>query len=267
MIYIYDTTEEVLLNWTSGDGLLLMPNKSVSQFIVKNLDKYGILIAKEEVIKLINSKKKNISISQIEEFFSNKEYLDIYSKPNRGQTQQLFSKTVENINEGRDIYCSIDAFVLFIEWAKENYPEFDQEIYYEGEPENIIQTYGYTKVKSITLNNLDRLLKLFCLFYGKEITKKNIFLISDFQKKLISLNFSFYDKLEEVKEIIENKHQENMESLPTNNIFNKILEMLENLELIQNNFSINEDLKLKVLIPSDNLIEKYNEDFKNMLGY
>ena len=267
MIYIYDTTEEVLTNWTSGEGLLLMPNKSVSQFIVKNLDKYGILRAKDEVLKLVNSKKKNISISQIKEYFTDEAYLDIYSKPNRGQTEQLFNKTVENISEGRDIYCSTDAFVLFIEWAKDSYPDFDEEIYYEGKPDDIINSYGNTKIRPITLNNLDRLIKLFCLFYGKSIPKEDIYLISDFQKKAISLDMTFFNDLRKVISIVENKYDEHKETLPSNNIFNKILEMLENLELIEDNFSVNEELKLKVLVPSESLIEEYSLNFKNMLGY
>lgn len=267
MIYIYRDTQEVLLNWTSNDGLLLMPNKSVSSFIVKSLDKYGILRAKEEVMKLINSNKKNISISQIEEYFTDNAYLDIYSKPNRGQLEQLFNKTVTNISEGRDIYCSIDGFVLFIEWAKDNYSEFDQKIYYDGNPEDIFNGYGETKIKPITLNNLDKLIKLFCLFYGKSIPKEDIYLISDFQNKITELDLIFFEELSQVIQIITTKYEEHKEELPSNNIFNKILEMLENLELIKDNFSIKEDVKLKVLVPSKEIKEKYSTDFKELLGF
>lgn len=266
MIYIYGDTMEVLSNWTAEkDGLLLLPNKSVSSFIVKSLDKYGILRAKEEVLNLVE-KKKNVSISQIEDVFADKHYLDIYSKPNRGQTELLFKKTVENISEGRDIYCSIDAFVLFMEWAKDNYSEMDQEIYYEGSPEDIISSYGDVKLKPITLNNLDKLLKLFCLFYGKSIPKEDIFLISEFQYKLIEMNFKFFNDLDEVISIVDNKFSEHKETLPANNIFNKILEMLENLKMIENDYYTDENISLKVLFPTKEIIDRYSKEFENMLG-
>lgn len=266
MIYIYQDTPSVLNNWTKGNGFLLLPNHLISQFLVVNLNKYGIFKAKDEILKLVESDKKNISIAEIEEHFSTKEYIDIYSKPNKGQTELLFRKTVENISEGLDIYCSLDAFVLFIEWAKDNYEEFNEEIYFEGEVEEIIQCYGETKVKSITLNNLDKLIKLFCFFYGSKTTKNNISKISRFQTKLTKFDLTLFNVLEEIHEIIESIYKDSYQSLPANNIFNKVLEMLENLMFLNGNFYAEENTAFNVIHPTDEIIEIHKNNFKQMLG-
>jgi len=265
MILIYDDKEEVFENWYHGEGLLLLPDQSISPFIVKNLHKYSILKADDRILRMIDSDKKNISINELDDLFKEEAYFDIYTKPNRGQLDQLFKKTVDNITQNIDVYCTIDAFVLFIEWAKDNYKEFEEEVYYSGDNENIINGYGKAKVKQITLNNLDKLLKLFCLFYGRTIPSRDIQFISNFQRKLSSLDLTFFKELHETIKIVDKKFDESREKLPPNNIFNKILEMLENLERLDNNFEVNKELKLNVLIPKKELMNQYSNDFRKML--
>jgi hypothetical protein len=229
----------------------------------------GIVTANPKVLNLVNNvKNKNISIEKIKDLLSYKELSDIYSKPNKGQLDKLFLKTLDNISEGRDIYCTISSFTLFLEWAVINYPQFDEEIFYEGDIENIFEAYSAEKSKSITLRSLERTLKLFSMFYGKELKKTEVKEISIFQYNLIDGNIEeVFNQGKKIKKIVEEKKREKENSISTVNIFNKILEFLDILEsLSTDDYKREEKNSFIILSPSDKRKQEYKEEFKKMLG-
>lgn len=268
MFFIYNETPEVLENWHPQEGLLLLPSESVFSFLVKNLDKFGVVKANKEILEMIdNPRIKNISIEKVKSFLSSEHLADVYSKPNKGQLDKLFIKTVENISEARDIYCTPEAFALFIEWSNNNNFEFDEEVVYEGDYENIVNAYASQKSKSITPMSLERIIKLFSMFYGKKMEKKDIQILSKFQYFLIDGNTSeIFKNIEKVKKIVENNYEEFGKDLNSCNIFNKILDLLEIMEDLSQDEYIEEKDMFLVLKPSKKRKMIHKESFKRILG-
>lgn len=268
MFFIYDETPEVLKNWNPEEGLLLLPSESVFSFMVKNLDKMGVVKANQEIIDMIeNPRIKSISIEKIKSYLSSDHLTDIYSKPNKGQLDKLFLKTLDNISEGRDIYTTPEAFALFMEWCNKNYPDFDEEVFYEGDVDNIFTAYANQKSKSITLMSLERILKLFSMFYGKKMDKKDIKHLSKFQYDLIDGNTEeIFKSLSTIKNIVINIYEKHGKELNSCNIFNKILDLLDVLEDLSKDEYLKEKDVFLVLKPSEKRKEFHKTFFKNMLG-
>ena len=268
MFYIYNSTPEVLENWKKEDGLLLLPSESVFTFLVNSLDKFGVLKTENSIKELIDNKHiKNISIDKVKNVLNQEEMSDVFSKPNKGQLDHLFYKTVENIGEARDIYCTTDSFALFIYWCSQGNYNFDEEIYFEGDIEAIFNAFANQMNKSISLKSLERLLKLFSMFYGKKIDRRKNKDISKFQYLLLSDNNeeTIFKKAKYIKRIIEDLHKKEKENLSSCNIFNKVIEMLDTLIQLEQNYSKG-GKEFIILFPKDEVKERSKTQFKNILG-
>ncbi|MCK9372476.1 MAG: hypothetical protein M0P91_04705 [Sulfuricurvum sp.] len=240
-----------------GKGSIALPSNLINNFLVRSLDKYGILSAPEELLeKIIQNPELTI--------YTTSEYSSIYTRPLHGNLEQIFSSALNKLKNNEDVFATPEAAALFIEWYSKGEIDFLIEIdTKEVKFEELGEAFSKFHSKPFHPNDLEMLLKLFSLFYAKEIEQKDIDMISKVQILLEKLADKEKNKLEELDfsriKIIA-QELDSKQTFGTNNIFNKILEEIEKVEALQHyDYEIDNFEELAVF----HFKEETKEFFKN----
>lgn len=229
MFYVHPSLNYKNLS-KENKSFLALPSKLVNNFLVRSLDKFGIIEAPDKLIEMIlNKPEASLKME--------KGYSSIYCRPVYNNSDYLFQIALDKMKAGEDIYSKPEAAAMFFEWYVLRNQDKDFEIKIDTEKvlfEDLAKAYSKASTKSFHPNDLEMLLKLFSLFYAKELNQKEIENISKMQTDLEKMADKKVDKLEYlriiyVKPIIERIAEINT-SFGTNNIFNKILEEINKIE-------------------------------------
>lgn len=229
-IVIADTLQEAIIMKQQGGILISNPANLVADFLAKQLFEDKQLVYSDKRID------KNQPIRELKADFK-PAILKMISKPILNNTNSFLEKV---FNEEEQFICTPEGGVLLIEYASKNGLELiDMEI--EAELTHLCDIYSELKNPIFYPIAMERLFKLFCIFYNKKLTTDENSNIALFQKVLTILDKQ--NNLEHLKtELISQKQDiltliEKMQTVvariealaplqTTCNIFNKIQEEL-----------------------------------------
>jgi len=160
---------------------------------------------------------------------------------------------------------------LFVEWLIENKIDIDLNFNIQVDLDTLYSSYAEEKNRIFVPVATERLLKLFSIFYGKEV-KNDIKFLSAIQLNLLDAekendmsfigNSNFDDVIQVVEEVAENHKNE----FSSNNIFNKLLEDLYSVKNLKKNGYIPDFVKGSlVLKPTEETLNKSKEYLKSIL--
>lgn len=223
--------------------LVADPADYVANFFMEAMHKFSVIpIAFDaEVLNTPNIRVKTLKDEYKEAL------IGALTRPRLGNTERLFARALSDLEEGRDVYATPSGGILFLNWAMEtgNISKFevdtDLSLDEMGDINNYIVNKAFYPIA------VERLLKLFMLFYSKFLTEAEISDISKFQNQLLYLDrqkteeemqYAFscikarsteliFNVLEKVKKEVLAK---NNQVLPGINIFNKIGEEIGSLQ-------------------------------------
>ncbi len=223
MLHILTAQEAFQKNKHSQNGSILMePSIFASNFLIRSFDKFGIMDVDAELLYLIDTQQNihNHSLSNQEQHF-----VRMVSRPIYGNTDRIFEKSLEELNNGNEVFSTPGAASLFLKWLKEEEIEFSFDINSSFTLENLAEEYSAIQNRDFYPVVLERLLKLWFIFYGKYISKEETKEIGIFQSEILKGNYS-EEKVDKVYELVDKIKKQELEkaALPSNNIFNKIIE-------------------------------------------
>lgn len=255
---IYESNGEAYKSKASKGGFLIKDEQNLlSKFLVNTCSKYGILPLRIEMQEGIMTKE---TISDYHNFFK-----AMLSKP-VNVLDKLFEKSLEL----DVVHLTPLTGALFVEWA------YDNKIKVEDLDADLTSSdlaEEYNKYRNRTLYPLviERLLKIFCLFYNKQCSKEDLDFVSAVQSELHYNNKSdtftvSEDTLNKLKNLINKVYESEQETnqLPDCNVFTKLLEEI-NLAIDKISFGfevVDEDGFAAVLSSkdfSDEFVDKYIE--------
>jgi len=252
------------------DGILLEPSLLVNSFLVRSFDKFGVLKAPDRVKEMILlNPERNLFKSELRNI---NPIVDIFLRPDHGNVKALFETTLNNIAEDKNIHTTPAAFGMFIQYCIDNELNIDFNVNVQVEMDKLYKNYTDTVCKRVSPIAVERLIKLFSLFYGKDF-KKDTRYISKIQKDLSEAEKTGNTNI--IKEInfdnfigiVEGIMTEYCQGFSSNNIFNKLLEELYMLKKMQEEgFSseyIDETLVLDI---SDDYKDSVSAKLKKVLG-
>lgn len=242
MLKIYSTDKETFqaksASNDAGAVLIADPSQFISNFFLSSLDKFSIIPVPQEAKKIISD--KNIHKYKVEEFFK-PALINSITRQRYNNLERIFEKGLLALENCQNVYATPNGAVLFIEWLynkKIKVEKCENDLLID----EMIETYNKIKNESFYPIALERLLKLFMLFYNKQLNKDSVFKISNFQKKLIDiensekeigielLNNDLLIETQEIKEIIITLQEKDTNEIPSINIYNKCIEELISLE-------------------------------------
>lgn len=231
MLHIKNNIWEVFQSKKLGDSIMIEPSCFVNNFLARSLDKFGVVKAPEKVIEdIMNNPEKNI----VHDLWVKGG--DIFRRPMFGNLNSIFEVTKQNLSEGKTVFATPAISALFIVWGIENKKDLDFDLLADPSVETISEAYAIETLKEFNPLSLERLLKLFSIFYGKKIQRFDIKALSEFQIKLLDLEKGTQSletlNCEQIEIIINNVYQENINNFSSNNIFNKILEEIDSMKKI-----------------------------------
>lgn len=255
---IYESNGEAYKSKASKGGFLIKDEQNLlSKFLVNTCSKYGILPLRIEMQEGIMTKE---TISDYHNFFK-----AMLSKP-VNVLDKLFEKSIELDT----VHFTPLTGALFIEWAYDNKIKVDD---LDADLTSSDLAEEYNKYRNRTLYPLviERLLKIFCLFYNKQCSKEELDFVSAVQSELHYNNKSATftvseDTLSKLKDLINKVYESEQEAnqLPDCNVFTKLLEEI-NLAIDKISFGftvVDEDGFAAVLSSkdfSDEFVDKYIE--------
>ena len=241
--------------------LFIEPFFFLSSFIIQKWYRYLVMPIPKELYKLSNQ-KRNVNVADVDK--------KILKSPLNALKKDMFSisKNIEYIlDKDSDIYVTPTSIIILLWYLKEK-----KGISYDIGDEAYINK-GIDMLFSNYLNDnfyplaLERLIKLYSMFYLKHDTSSKIKCIGAFQASLRKHSFDNVQSLEEVTEIFKKEAEYLLAiGIPDSNIANKILEMLrklENLLQFQNDVIISKDRFMSCRLSS----KKEEEMKKNLYQY
>lgn len=264
MLHIKNNLWEVFQSKKQGDAILIEPSKFINNFLVRSLDKFGVVKGPETIIsEIMNNPEKNI-VHDLSVKGG-----DIFRRPMFGNVEAIFKTTKQNLAEEKTVFATPAIAALFIEWGIQNEEDLDFELIADVEFDEISKAYADEKLKDFNPLSLERLLKLFSIFYGKKITKKEVKALSDLQIKLLEAEKSeSLDTINtsEVSDIVKNVSSENGSNFSSNNIFNKILEEIESVEKLKEfGYNLKKEGSFTVFFHKEETFEKTKEAFNKLI--
>lgn len=263
---IYFTEEDknaFFLKKKNGGVLVSDPNQFVNNFFVHALNKYGIIPFNEGILKMMEQ-QKNIHQHKLAEM-AKPAMVKAVSRHRRNNLTNLQS-ALEAIEAGEDVICTPTGGVLFLEFlASKNLKVEDLGVEVDSELllDEMIDIYNEIKNPDFYPEALERLLKLFSIFYNKKLEKNELNIIGKLQIELLHIKdeINLTSDLNLVKSIIQ-KIKEKEEIVNNVNIFDKILEEIELLEDImssEHKISVESFVKIKKEVNhEDAFIEMYS---------
>ena len=250
------------------DGVLIEPSAYINSFLVRSLDKFGVIKAPNELIdKIRENPEKNIGDREIKDIKS--PLKSIFLRPDFNNTDGIFLSVANKIREGRSIYATNKGAAMFFEWIIQK--EVDIDFNVNIDVEEVSNAYAEIKNKDFKPLVLERLLKLFAIFYGKEFKKDNRF-ISAVQLNLLdadkSKDISYISEtnFKDVSDIVKTVYKKHKNEFSSNNIFNKILEELKSInKLKEEGFEVEYINSVMVLKPTEISKKTSKEEFLKML--
>ena len=247
---------------------LLEPSLFINNFLVKSLNKFGIVPSPKEILEMLeDNPHRNISMSHLG---TNSPIKNIFSRPILDNTNGLFESVLKRNLEGEDFSATPIATSLFLEWLLKRGEVEEVSFNIEIELDELANAFANAKNREFSPLRLERLLKLFAIFYGKEFQNQIKFL-SAIQLNMIDADkgdLTFFDKsnfkdLEKLVKSIKKKYENKFSS---NNIFNKILEELKTAQILQREGYIEEIIQgILVLKPQQHSIEKSKNYFLQLI--
>lgn len=260
-IIIADSLQDAIIMKQQGGILISNPANLVADFLAKQLFEDKQLVYSDKRID------KNQPIRELTNDFK-PAILKMISRPILNNTNSFLEKV---FNEDEQFICTPEGGVLLIEYASKNNLEL-KDIEIEAELSQLCDIYSDLKNPTFYPIAMERLFKLFCIFYNKKLTADENSNIALFQKVLIILDKK--NNLENLKEELISPKQEiitliekmidivnRIESIDplqtTCNIFNKIQEELnsfkQKLEFVESILLVkeNEDAFLEIHLKRD----------------
>ncbi len=248
---------------------LIEPSSFVNNFISKNLAKFGVFPTPASLLSLLEEDfYRNISMSNID---SESPLLSILARPNYGNLEGLLENAKKRLEGGEDISATPKATALFLEWFLAKGEDSEISFNIEIEMDELAEAFAEAKNRSFVPYNLERLLKLFAIFYGKEVPKQIKFL-SAIQLNMLDANkkddLTFFDKSNFVDliEVVESVKEKYVGKFSSNNLFNKVLEELNTAyQLQKEGYEEVRDNNILILKPLPSTLEESKEDFFKMI--
>jgi hypothetical protein len=258
------------------------PAYFINSFITLSLNRFGVVSFPQA---LIDSKiwksiedKKWVPIEKIGEFFPSEGekilYTNLMAAPLYDNVAAIINKGINTLNRGEDLFMSEGMFVYFYEHLfRNNMPLPETEVII-NDFESAYDSYVSLKNPSVSVLALERLIKLFAIFYGKkeikalgaekDITKVQLHLLNIARGNKSYLRTLNLQPLIDTVLAVRGKYEEKFSS---NNIFNKILELATAIDRYQKAKAIKwiEDNGIVILSPASDFIEKEKEEIKRFL--
>lgn len=262
MLYIQSSINYAKLS-KDGKFFISSPSNLVNNFLVRSFDKFGVLQVPDELLqKVLNNPESSIPMQT--------NYSPIFSRPVYGNADYIFKQTLNKIKEGIDIYSDSQSASLFIEWyVTRNEESAFIEINTEVPFSEIGEAYSKALTTPFHPNELEMLLKLFSLFYAKEMSNREIKNLSKFQvflekladKEIDSLDFDMTPVKENIQNISTQKNE-----FGTNNIFNKILGEIQRIEMFQHyGYEIDKFEEFAIIMFRDETKQFFAKEFVSFL--
>lgn len=273
----------------AGNGRLVSdPAEYIAKFFMHSMHKYSVIRNVANKDRLMDyDHKKEIYKERFKEDFREdfnedlkESMIKTITKPRLNNVNRLFEAAVKDLKKGNNVYATPKGGVLFINWAIENNINIE-----ELNVDTLLSLDELADINNEIKNEafypiaLERLFKLFMLFYSKHLEKEEIRKVGGFQNQLSYIErqtdpkgIEYAFKCIETKKIdfllnLLNRTEEKVSNqsdfqLPSVNLFNKIneeLNLLDNkLHSENNRFSCENSIKITSVDDlSDNFIDKY----------
>jgi len=266
MLVVTSDSEQVLRQRGRNDGVLIEPSCYINNFLVRSLDKFGVVAGPHEVLEKIEKyPNANIPLSQI----PGPTLKRIFARPDFGNTESLFNATIEQLKSGDSVYTTPGAAGMLMKYIVDNEIETDFFFNLQVEIEEIHNSFAEKNNKPFIPIGFERLLKLFSIFYGREI-KNKIKFVSAVQLNMIDadkgdISFIKRTNFKDLKDIVLSVYENHKEEFSSNNVFNKLLEDINNIMRYKKDLVATYEGETLIILPSKELIEKDKQVMKQIL--
>lgn len=251
-IYISENAQEAFAKKTKNKDAVLLgdPVTFVSNFLLGNLNKFGIIPFHQEIINLMEY-QKNIHVHKIHELIKTP-LLRAITRHRKNNVEGILNDALIALQNGGDVITTPEGGVLLMEYLSDRGHSAESlsiDIETNLLVSEMMEMYNNIKHPSFYPIALERLLKLFSLFFNKNLKSEEKKLIGKFQIELLNLKEEpITVSLGDIKKIVASQ-KEIATNVQNVNIFDKIEEEIEILE------SILKEETTSVIVTDDEFIE------------
>ena len=253
MIYIAENAQEAFARKSKNKDAVLVgdPTTFVSNFLLGNLNKFGIIPFHQEIINLMEF-QKNIHVHKIHELIK-APLLRAITRHRKNNVENILNDALVALKNGQDVITTPEGGVLLLECMNDKGHSADSlsiNIETNVMVSELMEIYNNMKNPSFYPIALERLLKLFSLFYNKNLETDEKKLIGKLQVELLNLKEQPISvSLEDIKKILSSQ-KEIASNIQNVNIFDKIEEEIEILESM-----LEEDFTSVIVTNNDEFLE------------
>jgi len=207
-----ETTGKFMSRENKEDGALLciLPGNNLSSFLVTRLHKFGLTNVSEndleDFVKTLPLRRSELPAKKYPNLDEN-----LFGTSSTSQSVDSFiSLVISKLEQGSDVFIDSKSFVLLLRDISQNNKNYynleKQDVKFSSKvkPYFLENYFCELNLKGQSRSNLDKLLKLFSLFYSKRFSLETNKIISSFQYRLIDENHILsVEELENIQELLD----------------------------------------------------------------
>lgn len=243
MLHILSAQDAFHKAKVNNGSILMEPSLFSSNFFIRSADKFGIYDVPAEILHLADN-QANIhhhALNGLDPYF-----VEMVARPIFNNKEKIFEKAINTLQNDGDLYATPGGASLFLKWLKESCQEVELNISSEFTLEDLSLEYAKLENRDSIPYALERLIKIWFFFYGKKVSRQDTRLAGFLQENIIQKKYENLEiEADKFYSIVKKTRDNETNQLPSNNIFNKLLEelyifsnALKNGEIISDDFDI-----------------------------